>query len=98
MTDLVRQGTVERKHYRGEIPEEHRASMDTRIRWLWNQRWGTVQKVYYESPDMLDRTAAITFIQAIMSKDLSSIELIFTRLEGGAMMDEEVLERAGLRV
>ena len=31
------------RKFRHEIPEKHRGSMDTRIRWLWNQRFGTVQ-------------------------------------------------------
>ena len=87
-----------RLHFRSEIPEAHRASLDTRIRWLWNQRFGTVQKVYQDSPDILDKTAAIMFITAIWSKDLNSIQLILNRLEGGPITDEELVQRQTLRV
>ena len=88
----------ERRHWRKEIPKEHRTSLDTRLRWLWNQRFGTVQKIRLESPDMLDVTAATTVLQAIMAKDLNSIKLLFSRLEGGAQMDDEVAEKAAMRV
>lgn len=87
-----------RRHWRKEIPETHRVSLDTRIRWLYNQRFGTVQSVYQESPDMLDRTAATMFITAVWSKDLDSIMLIMKRLEGGPILDEELVTRAKLRV
>lgn len=89
---------VERRHFRKSIPKEHRASLDTRIRWLWNQRFGTVQTVWKDSPDVLDKTAATLILQAIMAKDLDSISLIFQRLEGGPQVDEEVLEQASMRV
>ena len=94
-TELVH---IPRKHFRREVPEIHRASLDTRIRWLWNQRFGTVQAVYDHSPDLLDRTAATMFITAIWSKDLNSIQLILRRLEGGPVTDEELVQRATLRV
>ena len=45
------------RKFRKQIPEAHRASLDTRLRWLWVQRFGTVQTVWKESPDLLDRTA-----------------------------------------
>ena len=51
-------------NFRREIPEEHRKSIDTRVRWLYNQRFGTIQNVYQSSPDLLDRTAATLFINA----------------------------------
>jgi hypothetical protein len=89
---------AERRHFRKEIPKEHRASMDTRLRWLWNQRFGTVQTVWKDSPDMLDKTAATLILQSIMAKDLDSISLLFQRLEGGPQVDEEVLEQASMRV
>ena len=89
---------VERRHFRKEVPKEHRASLDTRLRWLWNQRFGTVQTVWKDSADMLDKTAATLILQAIMAKDLDSIALLFQRLEGGAQVDEEVLEQASMRV
>ena len=42
---------VERRHFRKEVPKEHRASLDTRLRWLWNQRFGTVQTVWKDSAE-----------------------------------------------
>ena len=47
---------------------------------------------------MLDVTAATTVLQAIMAKDLNSIKLLFSRLEGGAQMDDEVAEKTAMRV
>ena len=89
---------VERKKFRRQVPAEHKASIDTRLAWLWNQRFGTVQSVYQDSPDLLDRTAATMFITAVWSKDLDSIMLIYKRLEGGPILDEELVARATLRV
>lgn len=82
-----------RKNWRQRIPSEHRVSIDTRIRWLWNQRFGTIQTVWKDSDDVLDRTAATMLMQAILERDLESIDLVFQRLEGGPIMDEEVVER-----
>ena len=90
--------TVERRHYRQAIPEEWKGSLDTRIQWLWNQRFGTIQTIALRSQDTLDQTACTLLLQAIMGKDLDSIALIFARLEGGALMDEELAERPPLRV
>lgn len=84
---------IQRK-YRKQVPESHRATVDTRLLWLWNQRFGTVQTVYQQSPDILDRTACTIILQAIMAKDLNSIQLLFQRLEGGAIMDEQIVDRA----
>jgi predicted peroxiredoxin len=53
-----------------------------------------VQTVYTSSPDILDRTAATLIIQAIMAKDLDAISQIFQRIEGGAIEDVIVQERA----
>lgn len=89
---------VPTRKFRKQIPDSHRGSLDTRILWLWNQRFGTVQMVWKDSPDVLDHTAATLILQAIMGKDLESISQIFQRLEGGALMDEEVLEQATIRV
>ena len=86
MSEIVRK-------FRKQIPEAHRASLDTRLRWLWVQRFGTVQTVWKDSPDLLDRTACTMILQAIMGKDLSSIALIFQRLEGGPLDDQEAQER-----
>jgi hypothetical protein len=84
---------VNRK-FRSTIPDSHRLSLDTRILWLWNQRFGTVQTVWQKSPDVLDKTAATLYLQAIMAKDLDSIAQIFHRIEGGAVPDDKVLEQA----
>lgn len=84
-TEIVRK-------FRKEIPAAHRQSIDTRLRWLWNQRFGTVQTIWKDSPDILDRTACTLILQAIMAKDLNSIELLFLRLEGGAQDDQTVLD------
>lgn len=84
---------VPSRKFRGQIPETHRASLDTRIMWLWNQRFGTVQMVWKDSPDVLDHTAATLILQAIVAKDLDSIAQIFQRLEGGSLTDEENLDK-----
>ena len=85
--------------FRRTIPKAHRGSLDTRLRWLWNQRFGTVQQVWQETDDVLDRTAATIVLQCILGDgDLESIALLFRRLEGGPQLDEEVLEQASMRV
>ena len=80
------------KTYRTAVPEEHRSSLDTRLRWLWMQRFGTVQTVYSRSEDILDVTAATLILQCIMARDLRSIQQLFNRLEGGAIGDKEIIE------
>lgn len=80
------------RKYRRQIPETHQTSLDTRIAWLWRQRFGTIQMVWQHSDDVLDHTAATLYLQAIMGKDLDSISQIFQRLEGGARVDAELLE------
>lgn len=87
MSELV----ITRK-FRRQIPDIHRATLDTRILWLWNQRFGTVQMIWKESPDVLDQTACTLILQAIMAKDLDSITQLFQRLEGGARIDVELQE------
>lgn len=98
MTELARQAAevvaVPVRKYRSTIPKAHQASADTRIQWLWNQRFGTVQTIWKDSPDVLDVTAATLVLQAIWGRDLESIAQIFHRLEGGALTDEEVLDRS----
>ncbi len=79
--------------FRNQIPDAHRKSIDTRIAWLWNQRFGTVQQVWNSSKDMLDHTAATLILQAVFAKDLESINQVFQRLEGGALVDTELAER-----
>ena len=92
----VNQGVVtKREHrFRNKIPQAHKKSIDTRIAWLWDQRWGTVQRVYQDSQDTLDTMACTLILQAILGNDLSSIELLFQRLEGGAIDDQDTAERA----
>ena len=85
MTDVV----LVRK-FRNQVPEDHRTSLDTRLLWLWHQRFGTVQTVYSNSPDILDVTAATLILQAVMARDLKSIQQLFQRLEGSSVYDEEV--------
>ncbi len=81
------------RKYRRQVPDSHRQSLDTRLVWLWHQRFGTVQMVWKESKDVLDHTAATLILQAIMGKDLESISQLFQRLEGGALIDAELVER-----
>ena len=86
------------KRFRSQVPEDHRTSLDTRLLWLWHQRFGTVQTVYSSSPDILDVTAATLILQAIMGRDLKSIQQLFTRLEGGALFDEDALAQTPARI
>lgn len=79
--------------FRNEIPDAHRKSIDTRIAWLWNQRFGTVQQVWQSSKDMLDHTAATLILQAVFAKDLEAIQQVLQRLEGGALVDTELADR-----
>ena len=80
------------RRWKSQVPKDHRSTLDTRLRWLWNQRFGTVQTVYVESEDLLDRTAATLILQAIMAQDLRSIQQLFQRLEGGAVHDDEIVD------
>ena len=82
------------RKWRKEIPEAHRGSLDTRIVWLWHQRFGNVQQIWKESKDLLDHTAAQLVIQAILGKDLPSISLILQRVEGGPQDTEIVMASA----
>lgn len=82
------------RKFRLEIPAAHRASLDTRIQWLWNQRFGTVETIWREGVDTLDKTACTVVMQAVLRADLNSITLLFQRLEGGAQSDEAVTEKA----
>lgn len=84
--------TTPQRRFRRQIPDSHRVSLDTRIVWLWNQRFGTVQMVWKDSTDVLDHTAATLILQAILGKDLDSIAQIFQRLEGGPVPDEDLLD------
>lgn len=95
--DLVPVDPPKRK-YRKAIPEVHQVSLDTRLQWLWHQRFGTVQMVFLESKDILDHTAATLILQAIIAKDLDSIDQLFSRLEGGPVLDELLLDNDEIRV
>lgn len=81
------------RKFRKEIPGAHRSSLDTRLRWLWHQRFGTVQMVWQSSPDLHDRTAATLVLQAIMGRDLDSIGQLLHRIEGGAIGDQDLLKK-----
>ena len=78
--------------FRNQVPDAHRKSIDTRFAWLWNQRFGTVQTICMESTDLLDNTACTLILQAIMGRDLESISMLFNRLEGGALSDEQLAD------
>ena len=80
------------RKFRHEIPEVHRSTLDTRLSWLWNQRFGTVQQVWSSSPDIDDKLAATIILQAIVGADLNNIQLLFKRLEGGSLPDEITLD------
>lgn len=95
MSELVH---VPTRKFRKEVPEAHKSSLDTRLLWLWHQRFGTVQMIWKDSKDVLDHTAATLILQAIMAKDLDSITLLFQRIEGGAVTDDQVLEQDSMRV
>lgn len=94
MTELATYDQTPQRHWRHRVPEAHRTSLDTRIAWLWNQRFGTVQMVWDKSEDVLDHTAATLILQAILGQDLVSIEILFNRLEGGAVIDEDIVDES----
>jgi hypothetical protein len=80
--------------FRTRVPDDHRASLDTRLAWLWNQRFGTVQQVWQSSKDVLDHTAATLILQAIFAKDLDAISQVFQRIEGSPLYAEEIEDEA----
>jgi len=88
---------VERK-LRSNIPDEWRASDDTRLEWLWNQRLIVVQSIYYRTDDIRDKLAATVVLGAAWQGNLASIELLLKRLEGGAVQDQVVVEEDSLLV
>lgn len=89
MSELI---TTPDRRFRKAIPDAHRHSLDTRVRWLWNQRSGTVQAVWEHTDDILDKTAATMILQVLFAKELNSIDLLFRRLEGGAVEDTVIAE------
>ena len=86
------------RRYRKQIPKEHKASMDTRLAWLWHQKFGTVQTIWQETDDAQDKTACTLILQAIMVPDLNNIELLFNRLEGGPSQDVVLVEDEPFKV
>lgn len=76
------------RKFRHTVPAAHRQSVDTRLMWMWNQRFGTIQQIWQQSPDMNDKLAATVILQAIVANDLNNVALLFKRLEGGAQVDE----------
>ena len=78
--------------FRSEIPKEHCATADTKIRWLWNQRFGTIQTIWQQSTDGTTKAAAALCMSAAYTGDMSSIGLLLHRLEGGPVTDEDLLE------
>lgn len=83
---------LEHVKFRSDIPREHCTSADTKIRWLWNQRFGTVQTIWQEAEDGTTKAAAALCLSAAYTGDMTSINLLLTRLEGGAMADEDLLD------
>ena len=81
-----------KKKYRSTIPEEHLTSIDTKLRWLWNQRFGTVQKIYMETEDAETKAAATLLLNAAYIGDLQAINIVLNRLEGGVLTDQELLD------
>lgn len=94
-TELV---LVKQTRYRHTIPSKHQQSLDTRLHWLWNQRFGTVQTIWQNTDDVLDKTACTLILQAIMAQDLQSIALLFHRIEGGALNDEDLVGPETMRL
>ncbi len=88
----VLQAELAKKKYRSAIPEEHLGSIDTKLRWLWNQRFGTVQKIWQETEDADTKAAATLCLNAAYLGDLASINIILNRLEGGVLTDEDMLD------
>ena len=77
--------------YRSEVPAEHCTSADTKLRWLWNQRFGTLQNIWQNTADGDTRAAATLCLNAAYIGDLTAINMLLTRLEGGALVDDELL-------
>lgn len=88
----VFQHELAKKKYRSSIPEAHLTNIDTKLRWLWNQRFGTVQKIWQETDDAETKAAATLCLNAAYLGDLAAINIILNRLEGGALTDQELLD------
>src|SRR5690606_1517937 len=79
------------RRFRNEIPAEHCGSADTKLRWLWNQRFGAVQSIWQNTADGDTKAAAALVLNAAYVGNLASINLLLQRLEGGAKTDEDLL-------
>ena len=66
--------------WRNKVPNEYKGNLDERLRWMWNQKFGTIQTIFNEGTDEEDRMAATMFLQAILETDLDTIETIFRRI------------------
>jgi len=86
--------TSEIVKFRSTIPEKHRATLDTRLVWLWNQRMGVVQSIWIAAPaGTLDKVAADMIVMAVTGEDLTAIQHLLHRIEGGAISDVELSKR-----
>jgi hypothetical protein len=74
------------------IPEEHTASDDTRLEWLWMQRIIVVQNIYSKTTSARDKMAASLVLNAAWMANLPSIEILLRRLEGGSVQDTAIQE------
>lgn len=81
---------LETLKFRRTVPKDHRTNLDTRLAWLWRQRFGTVQNIYQQSKDVLDQMACTIILQCIIGRDVTSIQQLFNRLEGRPLSDVEV--------
>lgn len=79
------------RKFRQDIPAEHCGSTDTKLRWLWNQRFGTVQTIWQNAEDGDTKAAAALCLNAAYTGNLTAINLLLNRLEGSAMTDEDLL-------
>ena len=78
------------------IPDEHRGTDDQRLEWLWMQRIINVQSIYTHTNNARDKMACSLVLAAAWSANLGSIEMLLRRLEGGPVLDEQVLEDESL--
>jgi len=90
-TELEPYDKTPKRRYRNEVPAAYKQSPDSRLAWLWNQKFGTVKAVWENSNDLQDRMAADLLLHAIIDSDITAIKLIFERLEGGAIYDTEMV-------
>lgn len=86
------QGELAKRKYRGSVPEEHTGSIDMMLRWMWNQRFGTIQKIWMETKDADTKAAATLCLNAAYVGDMSAINIVLQRLEGGVLTDEDLLD------